>query len=193
MSTIDLEKKVKVWNRAVGGISYNIPELRIKREWRKTGDLQIVKLEELDAFRYVPGGAKLMNKYMLIKDQDVCEFLGMPTDPEYFYNENDIKVLLEKGTTDQLLDCLEFAPKGVLDILKKVAVETKLDSSEKRKIIGEHLNVNIDAMIRNNEASKIEGETVNEEAPKGRRSAPVKSEESKVEEAPKKYNVVNRS
>ena len=59
-----------------------------------------------------------------------ANFLEMPTDPEYFYDENDIKVLLEKGTNDQLLDCLEFAPKGVLDLLKKIAVEMKLDSSE---------------------------------------------------------------
>lgn len=191
MSTkIDLEKKVKVWNRAVGGISYNIPELRIKREWRKTGDLQIVKLEELEAFRYIPGGSKLMNKYMLIKDQDVCEFLEMPTDPEYFYDENDIRVLLKEGTNDQLLDCLEFAPKGVLDLLKKIAVEMKLDSSEKRSIIGEHLNVNIDAMIRNNEASKVEGEVTETDAPKGRRSAPVKAEPAKETS---KYKIVNKS
>lgn len=189
-TTIDLEKKVKVWNRTSGGISYAIPELRIRREWRGTGDLQTVKLEELETLRYMAGGAKLMNEYMLIKDQDVCEFLGMPTDPEYFYDENDIKVLLEKGTNDQLLDCLEFAPKGVLDLLKKIAVEMKLDSSEKRGIIGKHLNVNIDAMIRNNEASKVEGEVTETDAPKGRRSAPVKAEPTKEVS---KYNVVNRS
>lgn len=181
---MDLTKKVKVWNRSSGKISYEIPELRARKEWTVVGALQQVSVEELQALRYMPGGAKLMDKYMLIKDQDVCEFLGMATDPEYFYDENDIKVLLEKGTMDQLLDCLEFAPAGVLEILRQIAVDSKLDSSEKRRVISEHLKVNIDAMIKNNE---VDGAEVVDTSVKQRRSTPVKAEA----DAPK-YNVTKR-
>ena len=184
---MDLARKVKVWNRATGTVGYELPELRINREWVGTGNLQMVSVEELEALKFLPGGANLLNKYLLIKDQDVCEFLNMPTDPEYFYDENDIKVLLAKGTMDQLLDCLEFAPAGVLDLVKRIAVDTKLDSSEKRKVISEHLKVNIDSMIRNNEDFGVE---TAETGVKTRRSAPIKAEEKVAPVS--KYNVVKK-
>jgi len=184
---MDLARKVKVWNRATGTVGYELPDLRISRVWVGTGNLQMVSVEELEALRYLPGGANLMNKYLLVKDQDVCEFLGMNTDPEYFYDENDIKVLLDSGTMDQLLDCLEFAPTGVLDLLKKTAVDTKLDSAEKRKAISEHLKVNIDSMIKNNEDFEVDSA---ETTVRQRRSTPIKAEEKVAPVS--KYNVVKK-
>lgn len=183
--TMDLKQKVKVWNRADGSITYSIDELRIRRHWAKPGDMHMVSLEELQTLQYTPGGRKILKNYLLIKDQNVCEFLGLPTDPEYFYDENDVKVLLTTGSEDQLLDCLEFAPAGVLDLIKKVAVDIKLDSAKKREIISEHLKISIDAMIRNNEASKEEATNVEDAVTpeRKRRSNPVNSS---------KYNVVSR-
>jgi hypothetical protein len=132
-----------------------------------------------------------MEKYLLIKDQDACEFLELPTDPEYFYDENDIKTLLNEGTLDQLLDCLEFAPGGVIALIKKIAVETKLDSSEKREAISKHLNINIDSMIKNNELSKGPLDDSNENGSRVRRSTPINSG-SNAQDLSKKYNVISR-
>jgi hypothetical protein len=187
---MDLTTKVMVWNRAAGEVFYTIPDLRVRREWAKSGDSQPVSLEELSALKFAPGGTKLLEKYLLIKDQDACEFLELPTDPEYFYDENAIKVLLKEGSMDQLLDCLEFAPKGVIDLMKKIAIDTKLDSSEKRKAISEHLNINIDAMIRNNEdANTPDAEGAATEG-RQRRSTPVAV--APATPTASKYNVVNR-
>lgn len=186
---MDLTKKVKVWNRAAGEVFYAIPDLRVRREWTRPGDMQPVSLEELQALKYIPGGQKLLEKYLLIKDQDACELLELPQDPEYFYDENDIKVLLKEGTIDQLLDCLEFAPAGVIALLKKIAVETKLDSAEKRNIINEHLKINIDAMIKNTEYANEGVAEATTETTRARRSAPVSAAK---ETATSKYNVVSR-
>ena len=186
---MDLSNKVMVFNRAAGEVFYSLADLRVRREWVNLGDRQLVSIEELQALKFAPGGAKLLERYLLIKDQEVCEFLEIPCEPEYFYDENSIRVLLKEGSMDQLLDCLEFAPNGVLDIIKKVAVETKLDSAEKRHAISEHLKINIDAMIKNNEASKGEDSTTEAAPTRQRRSAPVAT----TTEAPSKYNVVSRS
>lgn len=183
--------KVMVWNRAAGEVFYTIPDLRVRREWARPGDSQPVSIEELTALKFVPGGTKLLEKYLLIKDQDVCELLELPTDPEYFYDENAIKVLLKEGSMDQLLDCLEFAPRGVIDLMKKIAVETKLDSSEKRKAISEHLNINIDAMIRNSEDANTPDTEGTSTEGKQRRSTPVTV--APAEPTVRKYNVVNTS
>ena len=169
---MNTEKKVKVWNRSSGSIFYKIDSLRITRDWPKSGDVLEIPLSELKELQYTPGGMKLMEKYMLIKDQDVCRELGLPEDPEYFYDEKDILELLNNGTEDQLLDCLEFAPYGVLTLLKDIAVKTNLDSSQKRKAISKRLNVDIDSMIKNNNLStNLVEEDV--EVQQKRRSAPI--------------------
>lgn len=189
MSEMDLNTKVKVWNRGAGSVSYNIPDLRISREWVRPGDMIPVTLEELQALKYIPGGQKLLEKYLLIKDQDACEFLELPTDPEYFYDENDVRALLSTGSVDQLLDCLEFAPSGVISLIKKIAVEEKLDSSEKREIINNALKINIDAMIKNNAYSKEEAGTNDASTTgKARRSTPINTTTNGG-----KYNVVKRN
>ena len=44
-------------------------------------------------------------------------------EPEYHYTEDDIKTLLISGTLDQFLDCLDFAPDVIKDMIKDLAVE----------------------------------------------------------------------
>lgn len=184
------DKKVKVWNRSIGGISYKIESLRISRSWEKKGDMIEVPMEELKELQYIPGGKKLMEKYMLIKDKDVCEELGMSLDPEYFYDEKDVKELLLNGTYEQLLDCLEFAPAGVLDQVRDLTITLPLDSAKKRQAISKALKIDIDSAIRNYKDSKDDGKE--DEAVQGRqrRADPISTE--KVEEK-SKYNVVHRN
>jgi hypothetical protein len=40
--------------------------------------------------------------------------------------------LLKNGSKEAFLDCLDFAPEGVLDLIKKFAVELPLDNYDKR-------------------------------------------------------------
>lgn len=175
---MDLQKRVMVINRGDTDIVYNIPVLRVRREIPRRHKLELT-VEELQELTYIPGGRKLINKYLLVQDKEVCDFLGLEIEPEYFYTEAEVRKLLKEGTIEQLIDCLEFAPEGVIELIKKIAIEEKLDSTIKRQIISDTLKINLDAMIRNNELSKIETETKEEETKK-RRSAPITTESTEV-------------
>ena len=64
-------------------------------------------------------------------------------------SENQIVDLLKHGTLDQFLDCLDFAPEGVIELIKQFAVTLPLDNYEKRQALKEKLGFNVDAAIAN--------------------------------------------
>ena len=121
-------------------------------------------------------------------------FLSKITDDMYMeLSEEEIKKLLLTGSNDQLLDCLEFAPEGVIGLVKDLAVSLKINDISKRNIILEKTGFNVTNAIAINEET-IEGE--GEEVKSSRRSAPVtvnKNEEAPKRRAaaPQQYNVVS--
>ena len=117
-------------------------------------------------------------------------------EPEYFYTEEDIKHLLLDGSIDEFLDCLDFAPKGVIDILKDLAVSLPLNDMQKREAILKKTGFNVtNAIAIQNTKYDGEAESVeNEEKAKKRRVA---KEENGSEHnsgrrtAPPKYKVIS--
>ena len=145
-----------------------------------------ISKEELKALNYTHGGRIIIEKYLMF-DEDFARSLGLDVEPEYNYTIEDVKKLLTSGTLEQLEDCLEFAPEGVLDLVKKEAISMRLDSHQKRELISKKLGINLDSMIKNDiiiksaeqntnnenkavSTSKKQGETV-----KTRKSTPVNS------------------
>ena len=189
---MDATRKVKVWNRNSANSVYYIDEMRMLREFApagKHGDVLLIPISELQALSYVQGGHTMLTEHLLIKEQEVCEFLGIPVEPEYYYGVEEVKTLLSEGTIEQLMDCLEFAPAGVKDLLVKYAVDDKVDSYEKRELISKAMGVNITARIKNNELSETEpGGEEDRTSNSERRATPIKPKE----EPASKYNVVNR-
>lgn len=196
---MDLNKKVKVWNRSSANACYYIEEMRMLREFAPAGnhgDALLIPVAELQALTYIQGGHSMLTQDLLIKDQEVCDFLGIPTEPEYYYGVEEVRKLLKEGSIEQLMDCLEFAPSGVKDLIVKYSIEDKLDSHEKRDLINKTMGINLTAMIRNNDLSEIEPNNGgNAPQPNGRRAQPIKTTEQQEEPQPqvvRKYNVVNR-
>ncbi len=190
---MDLTRKVKVWNRNSANTVYYIDELRMLREFSPAGqhgDVLMIPVSELQALSYIQGGHTMLTQHLLIKEQEVCEFLGIPVEPEYYYGVEEVKTLLNEGSLEQLMDCLEFAPQGVKDLLVKYAVEDKVDSHEKRNLIGKAMGVDISARIRNNVMSEVDANGEEVKAPQSRRATPIKP---KQEETATKYNVVSRN
>ena len=197
---MNLDKRVNVKSRGTGTTSYLLPESGIRREFAPGEIKKNITVKELEELSYLPGGRVLMDDYLIINDEEVCEYLGLEVEPEYYYDEAIVKTLLETGSTDQLLDCVEFAPVGVLDIIKKVSVAIKLNDIAKRNIIKEKLDYDITAIIANIEYANSSDETA-ETAKAGRRAAPIT--ENKPAEATtgrrtapvteNKYNVVSRN
>src|SRR5699024_6283548 len=96
---------------------------------------------------YLPGGKTILEDYLIIENEEaVTELLG-EVEPEYNYTEEDIKYLLEKGTLDQLKDTLDFAPSGVIDLVKDIAVKTELNDINKRNAIFEKTGFNVTSAV----------------------------------------------
>ena len=118
--------------------------------------------------------------------------LNIETEPEYFYTEKEIKELLITGTLDQLKDCLDFAPEGVIELIKKIAVEIQLPDIRKRDAITAKTGFSISNAITVNQIMDAEDE-VKEEPKAVRRATPIATGEDKAARRTNlpKYNVVS--
>ena len=173
-----------VKNRSTGTVSYSIPEDRIKRHFA-VGEVKRITEEELEKLSYQPGGRILILNYLQIEDIEMVENLNIPAEQEYWYSENEIIRLLESGSVDELLDCLDFAPSGVIDLLKKYAIELPVNDFRKREAIFEKTGFNITKTLENIANEKEEESNQKTETPKRR----VKNEESVQEEPSAKRRV----
>lgn len=162
--------KIKMKNRSSAKAGYTIPDLRVTREFAP-GETQSIEREEIEKLSYLPGGKVLLADYFLIDDKELAAELSPNSlDPEYWMSENNIKELMLHGSVDQFLDCLDYAPTGVIDLIKKYAVELPL--ADTRKIEGLKAATGFDtslALVRIREANE-ENEN-NTSSSTGRRAA----------------------
>ena len=189
---LDGKTLVKVTNRDNGVVGYSVPDLNNLHRNFQPGETKEVTVEEIRKLSYLPGGMNILNKRLVVKNEELLrEILGQ-VEPEYFYSEEDVKNLLLTGTLEQLLDCLDFAPEGVIDLVKDYAVKLKIDNVSKRKAIQEKTGFNVSKAIEINEETAEDGV----EEVKTRRSAPVTAEAtdtgSQRRTAAPKYNVVSQ-
>jgi len=130
MANMTLKNTISVKNRSAGRVVYSIPDLGIRRDF-SPGEVKRLSREELESLSYIPGGQNILNKYLFISNQDVVEELSVPTEPEYYMSEQEIKDLILTGSQDAWLDALDFAPVGVIDLIKKFSVELPLTDMNK--------------------------------------------------------------
>jgi hypothetical protein len=151
----DMNKMVAVKNRSAGLVVYKIPEHNIRREFNM-GETKQIPYQELVWLSYRPGGRTLMAKMLLIQEHKVTEELNIPTEPEYFMTEPDIIQLLQHGSVDELKDALDFAPEGVIDIIKKQAVALPIYDVQKRDAIQKATGFNVTLAIENSQPDEDE-------------------------------------
>lgn len=157
---MDGSTKIKVLNRDNGSVIYSIPEMNGLRRAFQTGETKEISFEELQKLSYIPGGKELLEDSLVIlnNDEAVKELVG-DVEPEYKYTKDKILDLMKNGTLDEFLDCLDFAPEGVKELIKTYAVELPLNDVPKREAIAQKLNFNVDNAIR------IKKETEEDEPP----------------------------
>ena len=137
-----------VLNRSSSMVGYTIPELNIRREFQP-GETKKIKFSELEQLTYQPGGTTLIQDYFLIREQEVTDALNIQTEIEYYMNEDNVRDLILKGSLDQFLDCLDFAPEGVLEIIKKLAIELPMNDVEKREALKKKTGLDVDSATTN--------------------------------------------
>lgn len=150
---------VKVTNRGTGKVGYKVQDLNIRRIYEPK-ETKEVTMEELRKLSYSIGGSALIRDNLIIRDEEAVRELIPDVEPEYYYEEEDVKNLLIKGSLDELLDCLDFAPEGTLNLVKKVAVEIELNDVQKRQAIFNALGFNVTNAIEN---SRMDEDEVQEE------------------------------
>lgn len=150
---MDSTKKYLVKNRSAGMVVYRIPEAGIRREFMP-GESKKVDFDELEKLAYQPGGRELMQEYLIINAEEALNELGIHREPEYYMNEENVIKLLQTGSLDEFLDCLDFAPAGVMDLVQKFAVSLPLADFNKRKALKDKTGFDVDAALRNLMAEK---------------------------------------
>ena len=178
-----------VKNRSAGVAVYKIPELGVRRSFAP-GEVKQISAEELEKLTYQPGGMAMLSGFLQIMEPEGIKKVGLNPQPEYHMSEKDIANLMINGSIDEFLDCLDFAPPGVIDLIKKMSVSLPLADYQKKAALKAKTGFDCDAALKHvmeekeddsqDTILKTSGERrakKEEEVPAGRRTAP-------------KYNVV---
>lgn len=187
---IDKNKLIKVTNRFSGIVGYDVQDMPIPHRNFQPGETKEITFEELEKVAASTAGRKVLADYLIIKDYEAAKELLPDIEPEYYYTEQDVKRLLETPNNyDAFLDCLDFAPDGVIDLIKKNAVDLEIPDLVKRRYIQEKTGFNVDAAITAvhaktgaEEDAEKEGKTIESgknDAPKRRVATPSMNVENK--------------
>ena len=74
-------------------------------------------------------------------------------------SEDQIRDLLVNGSLDAFLDCLDFAPEGVIELVKDFAVRLPLNDVRKRDALREKTGFDVSKALMNVAADETEEET----------------------------------
>ena len=140
-------KKIKVKNRAGSEVVYIIPDMGGLRRSFQSREEKELTFEEIKKLSWTPGGETLIRDYLIIKDPEAIKELNLNVEPEYFYDKDEVIRLLQEGSLDEFLDCLDFAPDGVLDLIKQYSVTLPLNDVAKRSAILEKLDFDVTKAI----------------------------------------------
>lgn len=189
-------KMVRVTNRSRGTVGYTIPDMGNLQRFFAHGETKVVPMEEIRKLDWTPGGAVLLRDYLKIEDAEAVEEILHDVEPEYNYTEKEIKEILLNGSMDQLMDTLDFAPEGVIDLIKDLAIKLEIPDVRKRNAISERTKCDISKAIEINQLSKNQDEEPNIGV-KQRRVQPVSTQSTVKERRTAvlnndKYKIVNK-
>ena len=144
---LDGNTLIKATNRSGGSVGYRIPDLNNLKRHYAAGETKEVTMEELRKLSFIDGGIELLKDYLVIDNKEAINELLGSVEPEYFYTTEELKNLLLNGSLDALKDCLDFAPEGTIDEIKKLAVDLKIPDVYKREAIQKATGLNVSRAI----------------------------------------------
>lgn len=157
-----------VKNRSSSVVVYRIPESNLRREFAP-GETKRIPFGELEKLTYQQGGRAMLEQFLQIIDEAVTTDLNVHREAEYDMSEKQVVELLLTGSLDAFLDALDFAPMGVIDLIKAMAVKLPLTDLNKRKALKEKTGFDVDKALVHIEEEKIEeGEHITPNAPERR-------------------------
>lgn len=144
-----------VKNRSSSVVVYRIPESNLRREFAP-GETKRIPFGELEKLTYQQGGRTMLEQFLQIVDEAVTSDLNVHREAEYDMSEAQVRDLLLTGSIDAFLDALDFAPIGVIDLMKTMAVKLPLTDLNKRKALKEKTGFDVDKALMHIEEEKEE-------------------------------------
>lgn len=192
----------RVKNRGASTVVYKIADKGIRREFQP-GQILNISAEELEELTFQPGGTMILSQFLQILDLEGIQTARIKTEPEYHMSEQDVAKLITSGSLDAFLDALDFAPIGVIDLIKKLSISIPMVDIQKRKALKEKTGFDVEAALKHQEEDKEDTQTtilkqnnngerrVKNDAPAGRRTTPTVTAPAPAAAAPK-YNIVTK-
>ena len=180
--------RIKIKNRNNGTVVYSLHDMNNLHRKFYANEEKEVSYEELQKLSYAPGGMYLLKNYFLIQNEEARDALIGGVELEYNYTEEDVKNLLLSGSLDELLDCLDFAPYGVISLVKDLAVKLEINDLSKREAIKEKTGLDITKAI---EINRVNNTPDSEEAGSVRRVSSATTAAT-AKEAPVRRTVVKK-
>ena len=163
---MDTNKKVKVRNRSNSIVIYRVPDLGVRREFAP-GETKILPAAELVALAQKSGGLSILRDELYIDDPDTVKETTMHVEPEYYLDDNGVIDLLKNGSVDALLDCLDFAPGGVIDLVQKYALSLPVTDTRKIKAIKDKTGFDVALALKHKAELEAEAAAAAEETSSG--------------------------
>lgn len=130
---------MKVMNRDIGQTGYHLPELQIRRVFN-VGEIKELKEEEILLLYNTDAGRLMLCQILQIQNKEFVRKNIWPEAPvEYFWTKEDIKKCLLEDSVELFAETLEYAPEGVINILKDLAWRLPLTDLNKCNIMVEKL------------------------------------------------------
>lgn len=183
---MDNNQMFNVKNRSASMAVYTIPEDNIRREFMP-GETKIISFGELMKLTYQPGGREIMANFLQIEAVEATEVLGIKREPEYDMSEEQIIDLIQNGSYDAFLDALDFAPIGVIDLIKTFAVKLPMNDSKKREALKNKTGFDVSKALAN--IAEEEEKPVEAEKPAARR---VSTTTGTARRTSTQYKIVNK-
>lgn len=177
---MDRNTIIKICNRDDAAVFYDIPEMNGLHRVFQPNEVKEVTLGELIKLSYEPGGMDLLRNNFILNNKEAINMILGEVEPEYNYTPADIKNLLLNGSLDEFLDCLDFAPEGVIEIIKNMAVELPLNDVAKRQAILNKTGFNVTNAIEIKK--EVEADVEKPAAAPAKRRVTKKVESSSAEE-----------
>lgn len=154
---IDRNTLVRVKNRSASSLVYKVPDLGVRREFNP-GEVKRISMDELEKLSYMRGGESLIVNFLQILDNPTAveEVNGGAPELEYNWGEKEVINLIKNGSQDEFLDALDFAPAGVVDLIKTFCVSLPVTDLNKIHALKEKTGLDVEAAIKLEQADKAE-------------------------------------
>lgn len=165
-----MNDKVLVQNLADHSIVYLDNDGGVERRININPQQQIeLPRDMIERMQYDQGGSVLLRDYLSVKDEDIRQAIGVPSDQiEYDFTRDDVLDLLKNNKVDSIADALDFGPQAIVDMIVDEAVSLPVNNREVIALIAEKTGKNIETMIKLKE--ELETDVEEEDTPKiGRR------------------------